>query len=102
MNTSNILVPELVSGAYGPSGISSTPQSGDATIPLDQLLQQASQLADRLQRERAELQGASGASGRPSVKALEQQVVEVWKAIRAARSPGRADIEVVRRRYKWD
>jgi hypothetical protein len=99
MNSSNFMIQEAVGVGRGPSEISSAPQSEDVAIPLDQLLQQATQLANRLQRERADLEGASG---RPAIKALEQQVVEVWKAIRAARSPGRVDIEVVRRRYKWD
>jgi hypothetical protein len=93
---------DVVSVGPGPSGISSTPQSGDVPIPLDQLLQQATLLAKQLQRERADLEGSGAAKGRPAVKALEQQVVQVWKAIRAARSPGRADIEVMRRRFKWD
>jgi hypothetical protein len=76
--------------------------SGDVANPLDQLLQQAALLSKQLQRQRADLEGSGRAGGRPAVKALEQQVVQVWNAIRAARSPGGHDIEVVRRRYKWD
>jgi len=67
--------------------------------PLDQLLNQATMLAKQLQRERADLQGSGRADGRPGVKALQQQVVQVWNAIRAARSTGSS--EVVRRRDKW-
>jgi hypothetical protein len=102
MNTHNIPIPKVVGVGGGLSGISSPPQSADLPIPLDQLLQQATLLAQQLQRERSALKGGSGTNGRSGVKALEQQVVQVWKAIRAARSPGRADIVVVRRRYKWD
>jgi hypothetical protein len=93
---------DLVSVGRGPLAISSTSESGDVPIPLDQLILQAGLLAKQLQRERAHLQESGGANGRPAVKALEQEVVQVWKAIRAARSSGRPDIEVVRRRYKWD
>lgn len=70
--------------------------------PLEQLLQQAGVLAKQLQQERAHLEGSSRAGGRPALQALEQQLVQVWSAIRAARSPGRIDVEVVRRRHKRD
>jgi len=75
-----------------------------ATRPnlLEQLLQQAGVLAKQVQRERANLEGSSRAGGRPALKALEQQLVQVWTGIRAARSPGSVDTEVVRRRPKWD
>jgi len=70
--------------------------------PLDQLLQQATLLAKQLQRERADLVGSGRADGRPEVKALQQQIVEVWNAIRAARSTGKPGHEMVARRAKWD
>jgi hypothetical protein len=95
-------IPDVVSLSGGQAGIISSPDERDAPNSVDQLIQQAGVLAKQLRRERAEIEGSGGGRGRPAVKALEQQVVQVWKAIRAARSSGPTDIEVVRRRYKWD
>ena len=80
MTTTDILGHDLRKASGQPG------TSGDVANPVDQLLQQATLLAKQLQRERAGLQGIGRTDGRPAVKALQQQIVQVWNAIRAARS----------------
>jgi hypothetical protein len=69
--------------------------------PVEHLLQQASALAQQLQWERANLEGQSRADARPALQALEQQLAQLWSAIRVARLPGSLDTEALRRRPKW-
>jgi hypothetical protein len=74
----------VLSGAVGSS------QSRPLVISSgqDQLLQQATALAGQIQLARRNLVTYGPAAGRPALKALEQQLVQVWSAIRAVRSSG--------------
>jgi hypothetical protein len=102
MNVTSTLSQDVGSADSRPSETRGSPHNRNAPKPLDRLLQQATVLAKQLQRERAALEGSGAASSRPAVKALEQQLVQLWNAIRAARLSGGSDIDLVRRRYRWD
>jgi hypothetical protein len=67
--------------------------------PLEHLFEQVSALAERLQRERRSLDESNGSGPRVSLRPLEQQLVQLWSAIRLERSPG-GDTTVMRRHSK--
>lgn len=67
----------------------------------EELLEQANGLAARLQRERRDLAERNRSGERASLRVLEQQLAQLWNAIRTARSDGGANTEVGSRSSKW-
>lgn len=68
-------------------------------VQLDQLLRDASVLAEEVQRERQK-SGRAAETGH-ELRALEDRLARTWTAIRLARSPGGVASDDQRRRPKW-
>ena len=68
-------------------------------VQLDQLLRDASVLAEQVQQER--LRSGRGSEAGQELRLLEDRLARTWTAIRLARSPGGVVSDDQRRRPKW-